>query len=217
MLFSKALNRLVIHKLAIMDMSETPPSFENLVLDELRERIAPYLLRAAPESSTTVENPAAVLIAIIKRPEPSEMLTLRLQEMSLHAGQICFLGGRFQIGDEGFLHTALRKTEKETGISQDAVELAGFLDPYKTVTGYTVILVVGLLRGQFNLVPNRNEVDEIFEAPLAHLLNPANRERRGMVRNGTIQEFYAIDYEDRLIWGATAVVIVNFSRRLRER
>ncbi len=137
--------------------------------------------------------------------------------MPLHAGQICFPGGRFQDEDEDFLHTALRETEEETGISGSAIEIAGFLDPYKTVTGYTIIPVVGLLREEVALVPNRNEVEEIFEAPLAHLLDPANHERRREERNGTKREYYAIRYRERLIWGATAGMIVNFSNRLGKR
>jgi 8-oxo-dGTP pyrophosphatase MutT (NUDIX family) len=197
-----------------MDMAEFPPFIENLPPGTLKARIAPYLLRIAPAAPAGVENPAAVLLPIIERAKPSVLLTLRPQEMSLHAGQICFPGGRFQFGDEDFGQTALRETEEETGISPGAVESVGFLDPYKTVTGYTVIPVVGILRGNFDFVPNRREVDEIFEVPLAHLLDPANHERRTTERDGGIREFYAIRYENRLIWGATAGMIVNFSRRL---
>jgi len=200
-----------------MAMSEIPPSIANIGPGDLKVRIAPYLLGTAPGEPSAIENPAAVLIPIIERPNPSVILTLRPQEMSLHAGQICFPGGRSQMEGESFLQTALRETQEETGISKDAVELLGFLDPYKTVTGYTVIPVVGLLREQVNFVPNRKEVDEIFEAPLAYLLDPTNHERRSMEQNGTIREFYTIQYKDRLIWGATAGMIVNFSKRLRER
>ncbi len=217
MFYSSAHNSLFGYWITTVDMSKTLPSFENLGQGELVERIAPHLLREAPAGPDSVENPAAVLIAIMERPRPSVLLTLRSDEMSLHAGQICFPGGRFQLEDRDFLQTALRETEEETGITQDAVEVAGFLEPYKTVTGYTVIPVVGLLRGEFNLVPNHNEVEEIFEAPLAHLLDPANHERRSMERNGNLREFYAIRYEKRLIWGATAAMIVNFSKRLRHR
>ena len=217
MFCSSAHNSLIGHRITTVDMSETLPSIENLGQGELGERIAPYLLLEAPAGPAAVENPAAVLIAIIERPRPSVLLTLRPEEMSLHAGQICFPGGRFRLEDQDFLQTALRETKEEPGISQDAVEVVGFLDPYKTVTGYTVIPVVGLLRGEFNLVPNHNEVEEIFEAPLAHLLDPANHERRSMEHNGTVREFYAIRYEERLIWGATAAMIVNFSTRPRQK
>lgn len=199
MFYSSAHNSFFGYRITTVDMFKTLPSFENLGQGELVECIAPYLLREAPAGPGSVENPAAVLIAIMERPRPSVLLTLRSGEMSLHAGQICFPGGRFQLEDRDFLQTALRETEEETGITQDAVEVAGFLEPCKTVTGYTVIPVVGLLRGEFNLAPNHNEVEEIFEAPLAHLLDPANHERRSVERNGTVRESYAIRYEERLI------------------
>ena len=216
-LLKGARNRLIACRIMITDMCETLPNIENLGQGELLRRIAPYLSTKAPAIPATVENPAAVLIPIVERPRPSVLLTLRPEEMSLHAGQICFPGGQFQHEDKDFLQTALRETEEETGISRDAVEVAGFLDPYRTVTGYTVVPVVGLLREEFALLPNPNEVDEIFEAPLAHLLDPANHERRSLERDGMTREYYAIHCEERLIWGATAGMIVNFSKRLSER
>jgi 8-oxo-dGTP pyrophosphatase MutT (NUDIX family) len=208
---------LIAGRVVITDMCETLPNIENLGQGELLRRIAPYLAAAAPAIPAAVENPAAVLIPIVARRRPSVLFTLRPEEMSLHGGQICFPGGRFQHEDKDFLQTALRETEEETGISRDAIEIAGFLDPYGTVTGYTVIPVVGLLREEFLLRPNPTEVDEIFEAPLTHLLDPANHERRSLERDGMTREYYAIHYEERLIWGATAGMIVNFSKRLGER
>lgn len=210
-------NRLIADQFMITDMCETLPNIENLGQGELFQRITPYLSTEAPAIPATVENPAAVLIPIVERRRPNVLLTLRPEEMSLHAGQICFPGGRFQHEDKDFLQTALRETEEETGISPDAVAIAGFLDPYRTVTGYTVVPVVGLLREGFVLLPNPNEVDEVFEAPLAHLLDPANHERRSLERDGMTREYYAINYKERLIWGATAGMIVNFSKRLSER
>lgn len=198
----------------VTDMCETLPKLENLRQGALLERIAPHLSTAPPSLPATAGNPAAVLVPIVARRTPHVLLTLRPEEMSLHAGQICFPGGRFQSGDKDLLQTALREAEEETGISPDSVEVAGYLDPYETVTGYTVVPVVGLLGEGFALLPNPLEVVEIFEVPLAHLLDPANHERRSRVRNGAKREFYAIRFEDRLIWGATAGMIVNFSRRL---
>jgi 8-oxo-dGTP pyrophosphatase MutT (NUDIX family) len=201
----------------VTDMCETLPNIENLGPEALLEHIAPQLSTAVPSLPPTIENPAAVLVPIVARTRPHVLLTLRPEEMSLHAGQICFPGGRFQSGDRDLLHTALREAEEETGISPGSVEVAGYLDPYDTITGYTVIPVVGLLREGFALLPNPKEVVEIFEVPLAHLLDPANHERRSRIRNGAQREFYAIRFEDRLIWGATAGMIVNLSRRLGRR
>lgn len=209
--------RLVTAPSLITDMCETLPNIEDLEQGVLWGRIAPHLLTEAPATPETAQNPAAVLIPIIEHPKPYVLLTLRPKEMSLHAGQICFPGGRFQREDKDLLQTALREAEEETGISPEAVEVAGFLDSYDTVTGYTVIPVVGLLREGFTLLPNPNEVVEILQVPLAHLLNPANHERRSREHDGARREYYAIHFEDRLIWGATAGMIVNFSRKLSGR
>ena len=210
-------SRLIAVQTMITDMCETLPNIENLRQGALLGRIGPHLSAEPPALPATAENPAAVLIPIIERHRPFVLLTLRPAGMSLHAGQICFPGGRFQREDKDLLHTALREAKEETGIPPDTVEIAGFLDPYETFTGYTVFPVVGLLREGFALVPNPKEVVEIFEVPLAHLLNPANHERRSRERNGAKREYYAIHFEDRLIWGATAGMIVNFSRRLSGR
>ena len=208
---------LIAARAMIADMYETLPNINDLGQGALLERIAPFLWAEAPFLPASVENRAAVLVPIIERRRPHVLLTLRPEGMSLHAGQICFPGGRFQHDDKDLLHTALREAEEETGISPDSVEVAGFLDPYETVTGYTVLPAVGLLQEGFALLPNPQEVVEVFEVPLAHLLDPANHERRNRERDGATREYYAIHFEDRLIWGATAGMIVNFSKRLGRR
>ena len=201
----------------ITDMCKTLPNIEKLGQGALLGRIAPHLSAKAPPLPSAAENPAAVLIPIVERRRPHVLLTLRPGEMSLHAGQICFPGGRFQREDKDLLHTALREAREETGISPDSVEVAGYLDPCETSTGYTVVPVVGLLREGFALLPNPKEVVEIFEVPLAYLLDPANHERRIRERDGAKREYYAIPFEGRLIWGATAGMIVNLSERLNGR
>jgi 8-oxo-dGTP pyrophosphatase MutT (NUDIX family) len=162
-------------------------------------------------------NAAAVQIPIVARETPSVLFTLRATDLSLHAGQISYPGGRFQQEDGTFLETALRETEEETGITRNHVEVVGFLDPYLTSTGYTVIPVVGFLKQGFTLVRNEHEVAEIFEVPLNFLLDPENRALRRAERNGVWREFHSIRYRDYEIWGATAGMIVNLSQRLQGR
>jgi 8-oxo-dGTP pyrophosphatase MutT (NUDIX family) len=111
--------------------------------------------------------PAAVLLPIVLRPEPTILFTRRTEHLSRHGGQVSFPGGRAQPDDLSLVETALRETQEETGITSGFVSVAGFLDPYETGTGYAILPVVGLLSEGFPLLPEPNEVAEIFEVPLA--------------------------------------------------
>ncbi|HKD20876.1 MAG TPA: CoA pyrophosphatase [Rhizomicrobium sp.] len=166
-----------------------------------------------PESPRTLA-PAAVLLAIVESArEPTVLFTRRTEHLSRHAGQVSFPGGRAQDGDRTLIETALRETHEETGIAAEFVSVAGFLDPYETGTGYAILPVVGLLREGYMLVPEVNEVAEIFEVPLAFLLDPKNRERRTGEWQGRKREFYAFEYNGHYIWGATAAMLVNLRDR----
>lgn len=158
--------------------------------------------------------PAAVLLPIIVRAEPSVLFTRRTPHLSRHAGQVSFPGGRLHDDDPSLVRTALRETEEETGIGPEFVEIAGFLESYETGTGFAILPVVGVLRDGFVLAPDPNEVEEVFEVPLTFLLDPANRERRSMERQGRRREFYAFTYGSHYIWGATAGILVNFADRV---
>ena len=158
--------------------------------------------------------PAAVLLPIIARHEPAVLFTRRTPHLSRHAGQVSFPGGRLHEDDPSLTETALRETLEETGISPEFVRVAGFLDRYETGTGFAILPVVGVLREGFVLAPDTNEVDEVFEVPLAFLLNSANRERRSAEWQGHRREFYAFNYGPHYIWGATAGILVNFADRV---
>ena len=182
-----------------------------------REHIRAALRTTPPElkSAESPFRPAAVLMPIVERHEPSVLFTRRTEHLPSHAGQICFPGGRFDASDASLIQTALRELEEEIGLPADAVEIAGFLDSYETLnTGFTILPVVGFLREGFELSVNPEEVAEVFEAPLAYLLDPANHAIRSLERGGVMREFYAIDYGEHTIWGATAAMIVNLSERL---
>ncbi|HEY4112926.1 MAG TPA: CoA pyrophosphatase [Rhizomicrobium sp.] len=158
--------------------------------------------------------PAAVLIPIIALPEPTILFTRRTEHLARHAGQVSFPGGRVHESDLSLVETALRETKEETGITAGFVTIAGFLDPYSTGTGFAILPVVGVLSTGFELLPDANEVADIFEVPLAFLLDPANREKRRMQWRGREREFYAYTYGEHYIWGATAGILSNFADRL---
>jgi 8-oxo-dGTP pyrophosphatase MutT (NUDIX family) len=182
-----------------------------------RERIE-KALRPHPQGLDALPpplRPAAVLVPIIERAEPTMLFTRRTEHLSSHAGQICFPGGRVHPDDETLIQTALREMQEEIGLSPDAVKIGGFLDSHETAnTGYVILPVVGFLSGDFVLKLNADEVAEVFEAPLSYILDPTHHDRRSLERNGVVREFFAIDYGSHTIWGATAAMVVNLSERL---
>jgi 8-oxo-dGTP pyrophosphatase MutT (NUDIX family) len=159
--------------------------------------------------------PAAVLIPIVVRDEPTVLFTQRTAHLARHAGQVSFPGGSVEEGDTTLVETALRETHEETGITAGFVSVAGFLDAYETGTGFAILPVVGLLHEGFSLLPEPEEVAEIFEVPLAFLLDPKNRERDSRVWEGKRREFWVFNHGRHYIWGATAAILVNFADRMR--
>lgn len=157
---------------------------------------------------------AAVLLPIVCRAEPTVLFTRRTLHLSRHAGQVSFPGGRANEGDRSLVDTALRETREETGIAADFVTVAGFLDAYETGTGYAILPVVGVLDEGFDVAPDANEVAEVFEVPLAFLLDPSNRQRESGEWQGRTRHFYAFRYGRHYIWGATAAILVDFGERI---
>ncbi|MFN3746143.1 MAG: CoA pyrophosphatase [Hyphomicrobiaceae bacterium] len=158
--------------------------------------------------------PAAVLVPIIARAELTVLLTERTAHLATHAGQIAFPGGKVEETDPDTVHTALREAEEEIGLSRTLVEPLGFLDGYRTGTGFLVTPVVALVRPDFVLVPDPGEVASTFEVPLAFLMDPANHKRHSRPWRGRERHYYAMPYGERYIWGATAGMLKNLHERL---
>jgi 8-oxo-dGTP pyrophosphatase MutT (NUDIX family) len=158
--------------------------------------------------------PAAVLVAVVDRPRPTVILTLRPETMRKHPGQISFPGGRLDPDDAGPVEAALREAEEEIGLPRAAVEVIGTADRYRTITGFEVTPVIGIVPPDLPLTPHPGEVAAVFEAPLDYLLDPARQAVRTVHWQGRERSYYEIDYEGRRIWGATAAMIVNLGRRL---
>ena len=158
--------------------------------------------------------PAAVLIAITDRPKPGVILTVRREHLRTHAGQIAFPGGRVDPGEDS-VHAALREAREELALDPARVTVAGSLEAYRTVTGYAVTPVIGIVPPDLSLAPHDEEVADWFEAPLAHLRDPANRRLETAVLAGLERRYWQIEWNGRKIWGATAAMIVNLSRRLQ--
>jgi 8-oxo-dGTP pyrophosphatase MutT (NUDIX family) len=157
---------------------------------------------------------AAVLVAIVARAEPHVLFTQRTATLSKHAGQIAFPGGIVDASDTGPLMTALRETHEEVGLTPTLIKPLGYLDCYRTGTGYVITPVVGLIEPGFELTLNTREVESAFEVPLAFLLDPANHQIDRRTIQGVERKFYAMPHQDRYIWGATAGIIRNMYERL---
>lgn len=161
--------------------------------------------------------PAAVLVPIVERPEGlSVLLTQRSSTLPHHPGQISFPGGRLEPGDADAVAAALRETEEEIGLARSLVSVAGFLpDHLIPVSGYRVTPVVSFVRPDYELRLDPIEVDEAFEVPLGHLLDPANHVPRVREYAGEAVEFVDMPFGGRNIWGATAGMLYTLYRLLR--
>jgi 8-oxo-dGTP pyrophosphatase MutT (NUDIX family) len=193
--------------------------------DRLREALAhgarrtPDLLPGdatdLPVELGRAATPAAVLVPVVDRPDPTVILTLRTETVRSHAGQVAFPGGRIDPSDRGPIEAALREAEEEIGLPRDRVEVIGTADLYRTITGYQVTPVLAVVPPDLPLTPQPAEVAAIFEAPLRHLLDERQQRLRTVEWRGAQRTYFEIEWEDRRIWGATAAMIVNLSRRLQ--
>jgi 8-oxo-dGTP pyrophosphatase MutT (NUDIX family) len=157
--------------------------------------------------------PAAVLVAVIERDEPTVLLTQRTAHLKEHSGQIAFPGGKIE-ADETPREAALREAEEEIGLSRGAVEPLGFLDLYMTTLGYRIVPLIARVAPPFELVLNEGEVEEAFEVPLSFLMEPGNLQRHSREWQGMTRSYYAIPFEKRYIWGVTAGILRNLHERI---
>jgi 8-oxo-dGTP pyrophosphatase MutT (NUDIX family) len=158
--------------------------------------------------------PAAVLIPVVDRPDPTVLLTLRTESLSSHAGQIAFPGGRIDPGDASPLAAALREADEEIGLKRDYIEPLGYLDLYLSGTGYRIAPTVARVRPGFQLSVNPAEVADTFEVPLAFVMGPENHQRHSREWRGMMRSYYAMPFGDRYIWGVTAGILRNLYERL---
>ena len=180
--------------------------------DALMQRLA---ARPAVTRTEWPARPAAVLVPLFERADGLHvLLTRRTEHVSSHKGQVAFAGGKVDPEDIDRVDTALREAEEEIGLAPSLVEVVRAVDLYRTITGYTVTPVIGVIPPDLPLVPNPHEVASIFEVPLAFLLDPANHLQVEVDWNGEPRHYWEMHYGEHRIWGATAAMIVNLSRRL---
>ncbi len=158
---------------------------------------------------------AAVLVPVVaRRPQVSLILTQRAAALKTHSGQIAFPGGKIVPEDAGPAAAAIRETEEEIGLSPRLITPVGYLDAYLTGTGYRVVPVVARVEPDHPLAPNPEEVEAVFEVPLAFLMSPENHRIGSREFRGVLRHFYEMPFEDRYIWGVTAGIIRGLYERV---
>lgn len=170
---------------------------------------------AFPAAERTQGAPAAVLAAVVSRPEGATMLlTRRATHLRQHSGQIAFPGGRIDATDASPVAAAMREAQEEVGLDARHIEPLGYLDTYVTGTGFRIFPVLAIVTPPFTLTINHDEVDDAFEVPLSFLMDAANHRLDSREIAGAMRQFYAMPYNDRYIWGATAGMLRNLYVRL---
>lgn len=147
--------------------------------------------------------PAATLIAVLNRPEPSVLLTVRSQQMRSHKGQVSFPGGKQDAG-ESLSQCALREAWEEVGLPPESVEILGYLDDCPTMTGFRVTPVVAWVEQPPEIWRTSEEVAVVFEVMLADVLDERCYRQQSLLRDGVKLPFYELKHPEHRIWGATA-------------
>jgi len=179
----------------------TDPSVVPASGDQGTDRMLQILAREQPI------RPAAVLIGVVDHPQPTVILTQRAAHLNDHAGQISFPGGKIDPTDASPLDAALREAEEEIGLSREFIDPIGYLDLYGTSFGFRILPTVARVKPGFNLRISEAEVDAAFEVPLAFLMDPANHQLHSKQFRGIERTYYAMPFEERYIWGATAGIL----------
>ena len=158
--------------------------------------------------------PAAVLVPVVERAEPTVLLTQRTPDLRSHSGQIAFPGGRIDTADANPLAAALREAEEEIGLDPALVEPIGYLDLYLTFSGFRILPLVARVAPGYRLAINPAEVTEAFEVPLDFLMQPINHQRHSRDWKGIERQYYAMPFRERYIWGVTAGILRNLYERI---
>jgi 8-oxo-dGTP pyrophosphatase MutT (NUDIX family) len=192
---------------------EVPPALTDPMAQGARGDLDlnPSMWEVAGVSAT---KPAAVLIPVVDRREPTVLLTIRTRELASHAGQVAFPGGKIDPADESPVAAALREAKEEIGLAPSLIEPLGYLDLYLTFSGFRILPTVARVQPDFALTLNPREVTETFEVPLDFLMTPANHQLRSRDWKGINREYYAMPFGDRYIWGITAGIVRNLSDRV---
>ena len=174
---------------------------------------SPELLTDARFADLDRTADAAVLIAVTEREDPTVLLTQRPRTMRDHPGQVAFPGGKLDHGEDP-VEAALREAWEELGIERDHVRIIGTTDRYQTGTGFDITPVLATVPPDLPIRPDPREVESWFEAPLSLLMQPESWRENEVFWKGAMRRYYELDHQGYRIWGVTAAICINLSRRL---
>ncbi len=159
--------------------------------------------------------PAAVLVALtMRRDSVYLVLTRRSARLTAHRGEISFPGGKIETLDQGPVCAALREAREEIGIANEQVSVLGKLPKYETGTGFTISPITAVISPPYSFVRQQEEVEEIFEVPMSHILTLTNYKKKSLVLDGVKRSFWSLPYKDYYIWGATAAILIDLADRI---
>jgi 8-oxo-dGTP pyrophosphatase MutT (NUDIX family) len=158
--------------------------------------------------------PAAVLVPVVDRAEPTVLLTQRAIHLPQHPGQISFPGGKIEPSDDTPLAAALREAEEEVGLEASVIDPIGYLDLYMTTQGFRIVPLLARIAPDYRLTLNPSEVDEAFEVPLQFLMEPGNHLKHSRDWEGIKRYYFEIPFEHRKIWGVTAGILRNLYEKI---
>jgi len=158
--------------------------------------------------------PAAVLVPVVDRAEPTVLLTQRAIHLPQHPGQISFPGGKIEPSDKTPLAAALREAEEEVGLDASVIDPIGYLDLYMTTQGFRIVPLLARIAPDYQLTLNPSEVDEAFEVPLQFLMEPGNNKRHSRPWEGITRYYFEIPFEQRRSWGVTAGILRNLYEKI---
>lgn len=184
----------------------------DLTLDTFLSRF--QLLRPEPSRNALNQRQAAVLVPIVRRPQPGLLLTQRSARLRKHAGQVAFPGGAVDATDASLIAAALREAEEEVAIPPASVEVIGILPPVDSVTGFQVTPVVGIIPPDLHYHASEDEVAAVFEMPLAEALNLGRYHPLDIHRRGDAHRVWLSWYQHYFVWGMTAGIIRQLAIQL---
>ena len=180
------------------------------VLPELDEPVA------TANSAADLHDSAVLMVLHQQHQQWHLLLTTRAAHLNSHAGQISFPGGRFEESDGHLLETAIRETEEEIGLSRKYLQVFSQLEEQSTLTGYRIIPYIAFTEELPKLTIDSGEVDDAFSVPLEYLIETKNQTLESAFYQGETRHYYKINWQDKIIWGATARMIVNLSKHFNQ-
>ncbi len=177
-----------------------------LMLKQVEERLSHH----QPRIVGTQLPEAAVLIPITDSPEPELVFTRRATHMSTHSGEVAFPGGKRDPSDKDLIDTALRESYEEVGLPMEKVRVIGQTGSVVSRFGLEVTPIIGIIDANTPLKANMDELDRIFKVPVRYFLDESHitfNHWKLKDQDYMMPSFY---YQDYLIWGLTAVMLVEF-------